>query len=146
MKRKELLQKKNELEAFIRRFKSMMENYAEHMPELAESEKYLQQLLQAVTEIEKDISKTPTGHRYSGPCYIRKPYTIPSEPIKLDNPVFMREDLVSWRGEDDSKPLWENPYYRYVYKDPEMRTILRREDGQPVFEKFNPSTDNRAPS
>ena len=143
MKRKELLQKKNELESFIRKFRFAMKDLAEYMPEKAASEEYLQQLLKTVTKIEKDISETPTGHRYSGACYIRKPYTIPSQPIKLDFPVFMREDLVSWRREDDSKPLWENPYYRYVYKDPEMRTILRREDGQPVFEKFNSSPEER---
>jgi hypothetical protein len=46
-----------------------------------------------VAKLEDRTDKLPIGHRYTGTFYVRKPYKIPDEAIKIKGSVFMREDL-----------------------------------------------------
>jgi hypothetical protein len=86
-----------------------------------------------VAKLEDRKDKLPIGHRYTGTFYVRKPYTIPYEAIKIKGSVFMREDLVSWAIESDDECAKDLGCFRSVYKEKKMRTTLVREDGEVVF-------------
>ena len=86
------------------------------------------------TKIEKKRKNLPIGHRFSGTFYLKKPYTMPCEAVKIKGSAFMPEHLVSWKIESKdeyAKNLW---YVRDVFKDKGMKERVRREDGVEVFE------------
>ena len=87
-----------------------------------------------LTKLEDKRQKLPIGHRYTGTFYLKKPYTMPSEAVKIKGSAFMPEHLVSWKIESKdeyAKNLW---YVRDVYKDETMKERVKREDGVEVFE------------
>lgn len=88
-------------------------------------------------KLEAEHKKLPKGHRFTGTFYLKKPYTIPAESVKIKGSAFMREDLVSWWIHSDNeytKNMW---YVRSVYKDKNMTKELKREDGEPVFDEVS---------
>jgi hypothetical protein len=102
------------------------------------SESELKKLVDYVNKtkanIEKKRQSLPIGHRFTGTFYLKKPYTVPSEAVKIKGSAFMPEHLVSWKIESDdeyAKNLW---YVRDVYKDKDLKERVKREDGEAVFE------------
>ena len=102
------------------------------------SENELEKLVDYVNKIKVKIKKKrqslPIGHRFTGTFYLKKPYTVPSEAVKIEGSAFMPEHLVSWKIEsrdEYAKNLW---YMRDVYKDKGMKERVKREDGVEVFE------------
>ncbi len=47
-----------------------------------------------MTKLEDKSQKMPIGYRYTGTFYLKKPYTLPSESVKIKGSAFVREDLV----------------------------------------------------
>ena len=141
MKRKQLQNKKYQLENFISSFEFLNNSLEGYMPE--GTEEYFQNLKSCLNKLDEDLRKLPVGHRYSGTFYVRKPYTIPIESEKIEGSAFMREDLVTWKPEEEGKQFWELSYKKDIFRDPEMSVPIKREDGQPVFEKFNSSREER---
>ena len=86
-----------------------------------------------VTKLEVERDKLPIGHRFSGTFYLKKPYTVPSESVKIKGAAFMREDLVMWVIESDDEYTKNLYYVRDVYRDKKMTVKLSREDGVGVF-------------
>ena len=85
-------------------------------------------------KIEKKRQSLPIGHRFNGTFYLKKPYTVPSESVKIKGSAFMPEHLVSWKIESDdeyARNLW---YVRDIFKDKGMKERVKREDGKSVFE------------
>jgi len=85
-------------------------------------------------KIEKKRQSLPIGHRLSSTFYLKKPYTMPSESVKIKGSAFMPEHLVSWKIESDdeyAKNIW---YVRDVFKDKAMKERVKREGGVEVFE------------
>lgn len=103
------------------------------MPE--QTEAYYQSLKVCLERIDEDIKKLPVGHRYTGTYYVRKPHTIPVEAGKYEGSAFMREDLVTWKHEEEGKQFWELSYKKDIFRDPELRIPIEREEGQPVFDE-----------
>ena len=87
-----------------------------------------------VSKLESKKEKLPIGHRYTGTFYLKKPYTLPSESVKIKGSAFMREDLVSWTIESDNEYAKNVYYVRDIFKEKAMKTTLKREDGEAVFE------------
>ncbi|WP_192485155.1 MULTISPECIES: hypothetical protein [Cysteiniphilum] len=87
-----------------------------------------------IAKLEDKRQKLPIGHRYTGVFYLKKPYTIPSEAVKIKGSAFMREDLVSWTIESDDEYAKSVYYMRDVYLNMEMTVKLTREDCGEVFE------------
>lgn len=85
-----------------------------------------------ITTADAKMAKLPTGHRYTGVFYIRKPYSTPLETIKVDGSAFMREDINSWT-------LDKNPegcdicYVRDIFKDKKCRQPIARTEAEPIF-------------
>ncbi|WP_192485247.1 MULTISPECIES: hypothetical protein [Cysteiniphilum] len=88
-----------------------------------------------IAKLENKRQKLPIGHRYTGVFYLKKPYTVPSEAVKIKGSAFMREDLVSWTIESDDEYVNNVYYVREVYLDKEMTKALKREDCKAVFEE-----------
>ena len=86
-----------------------------------------------VTKLEDKRQKLPIGHRYTGTLYLKKPYTVPSESVRIKGAAFMREDLVMWTIESDDEYAQNLYYVRDVYRDKKMMVKLSREDGEAVF-------------
>jgi hypothetical protein len=65
------------------------------------SENELKKLVDYVNKtkakIENKRQSLPIGHRFSGTFYLKKPYTVPSEAVKIKGSAFMPEHLVSWK-------------------------------------------------
>ena len=93
-----------------------------------------------MSKLEDKCDKLPIGHRYTGTFYLKKPYTIPYEAIKIKGAAFLREDLVSWTIESDNEYAKNLGCFRSVYKDKKMTTTLQREDGEVVFAVKKQST------
>ena len=70
---------------------------------------------------------------YTGTFYVKKPYSIPSESVKLKGSAFMSEDLVSWIIDSEDEYAKNLYYVRSIFKDKKMKTTLQREDGEEVF-------------
>ena len=87
-----------------------------------------------ISKLENKCDKLPIGHRYTGTFYLKKPYTIPYEAIKIKGAAFLREDLVSWTIESNDEYAKNLGCFRSVYKDKKMNTTLQRDDGVAVFE------------
>jgi hypothetical protein len=88
-----------------------------------------------IAVIEDKRQKLPIGHRYTGVFYLKKPYTITSEAVKIKGSAFMREDLVSWTIESDDEYVKNIYYVREVYLDKEMTKALKREDCKAVLDQ-----------
>ncbi|WP_151193795.1 hypothetical protein [Cysteiniphilum sp. JM-1] len=86
-----------------------------------------------IAKIEDKRQKLPIRHRYTGVFYLKKPYTIPSESVKIKGSAFVREDLVMWTIESDDEYVKNVYYVREVYLDKEMTVKLTREDRVEVF-------------
>ena len=86
-----------------------------------------------VTKLEVERDKLPIGHRYTGTFYLKKPYTVPSESVKIKGAAFMREDLVMWTIESDDEYTKDLYYVRDVYRDKKMSVRLTRDDCGEVF-------------
>ena len=87
-----------------------------------------------IAKLEDKRQKLPIGHRYTGVFYLKKPYTIPSEAVKIKGSAFVREDLVMWTIESDDEYAESVYYVREVYLSKEMTVKLTREDCGAVFE------------
>ena len=109
------------------------EAFVEYSSE-SELKKLIDYVNKTKAKIENKRQSLPIGHRFSGTFYLKKPYTVPSEAVKIKGSAFMPEHLVSWRIESDdeyAKNLW---YVRDVFKDKAMKERVKREDGEPLFE------------
>ncbi|WP_192485186.1 MULTISPECIES: hypothetical protein [Cysteiniphilum] len=87
-----------------------------------------------IAKLQDKRQKLPIGHRYTGVFYLKKPYAVPSEAMKIKGSAFMREDLVSWTIESDDEYAKSLYYVREVYLNKEMTVRLMREDCEAVFE------------
>ncbi|WP_151194487.1 hypothetical protein [Cysteiniphilum sp. JM-1] len=87
-----------------------------------------------IAKLEDKRQKLPIGHRYTGVFHLKKPYTIPSESVKIKGSAFMREDLVSWTIESDDEYAKNVYYVRDVYLNKKMTVKLTREDCGEVFD------------
>ena len=87
-----------------------------------------------MSKLEDKCDKLPIGHRYTGTFYLKKPYSIPYESVKIKGSAFWREDLVMVTIESDNEYAKNVYYVRDVYKEKKMKTTLKREDGEAVFE------------
>ena len=85
-------------------------------------------------KLEDKRQKLPIGHRYTGVFYLKKPYTIPSEAVKIKGSAFMREDLVMWTIDSEDEYAKSVYYVREVYLNKEMTVRLTREDCGEVFD------------
>ena len=88
-----------------------------------------------IAKLENKRQKLPIEHRYTGVFYLKKPYTIPSEAVKIKGSAFVREDLVMWTIESDDEYAKSVYYVREVYLDKEMTVRLTREDCKAVFDQ-----------
>ena len=98
-------------------------------------EKVIDYVNKTKAKIEKKRQSLPIGHRFSGTFYLKKPYTVPSEAVKIKGSAFMPEHLVSWKIESDDEyanNLW---YVREIFKDKDMKERVKRDDGLAVFEE-----------
>lgn len=88
----------------------------------------------AIEKLTAEKLSMPTGHRYTGTFYVRKPCTSPIEFNKIQGSLFMREDLSSWKIENNEDYRWS--YYREAYRKPKLQEayLIKRTDGEPVFE------------
>jgi len=86
-----------------------------------------------MTKLKERVAELPIGHRYTGTFYVKKPYTLPSESVKLKGSAFMQEDLVSWTIQSEDEYAKNLYYVRSIFKDKGMKTLLKREDGEAVF-------------
>ena len=87
-----------------------------------------------IAKLEDKRQKLPIAHRYTGVFYLKKPYTIPSEAVKIKGSAFVREDLVMWTVDSEDEYVKNVYYVREVYLNKEMTVRLRREDCEEVFE------------
>lgn len=85
--------------------------------------------------LEKEIHSLPIGYEYTGSFYIKKPYIVPAEVIKVEGTAFMREDLVSWTIKSDDPQIEEFSYFRNIYKDERCQNRVERDDAKPVLKK-----------
>jgi len=99
-----------------------------------EYEKAIGYVKSIMSKLEDKCDKMPIGHRYTGTFYLKKPYSIPYESVKIKGSAFMREDLVMWTIESDNEYAKNVYYVRDVYKEKKMKTTFKREDGEEVFD------------
>ena len=99
-----------------------------------EYEKAIGYVKSIMSKLEDKCDKMPIGHRYTGTFYLKKPYSIPYESVKIKGSAFMREDLVMWTIESDNEYAKNVYYVRDVYKEKKMKTTFKREDCEEVFE------------
>ena len=99
-----------------------------------EYEKAIGYVKSIMSKLEDKCDKLPIGHRYTGTFYLKKPYSIPYESVKIKGSAFMREDLVMWTIESDNEYAKNVYYVRDVYKEKKMKTTFKREDCEEVFE------------
>ncbi len=89
----------------------------------------------AISKLTEEINALPVGYRCEGTFYIRKPYSMPVEFMKVEGAIFMREDLVKWKVENDDENFAYS-YYDKVYKEPCLDAdIFTRADAHPVFKE-----------
>ena len=76
----------------------------------------------------------PIGVRYTGTFYIKKPYSVPTEYVKIEGSAFLREDLVRWVIEGVEQ--YKGSYFRAIYQHPHDKpgSEIAREDGKLVYE------------
>ena len=132
-KRKNIKASIDVLHRIISNFEYIKDSLIEYSTD-KEYNKALDYVNKMLTKLEDKRQKLPIGHRYTGTFYLKKPYTMPSEAVKIKGSAFMPEHLVSWKIESKdeyAKNLW---YVRDVYKDETMKERVKREDGVEVFE------------
>ena len=132
-KRKELHKDKDNLHNILRILGWRKDNIIESssQKEFDECVKYINK---TIGNIDKKIAKSPIGRRYSGTFYVKKPYAIPYETIKINGSAFMREDLVSWSIESDQDEAKHLSYLKVIYKDKNMRDKIDVSEAVDVFE------------
>lgn len=88
----------------------------------------------ALDKLSQELYSLPIGNRYTGIFYIKKPYTVPTEYIKIEGSAFLREDLVRWQIENLEK--YRGSYFRAIYKNPndKKESEITREDGGLVYD------------
>jgi hypothetical protein len=86
-----------------------------------------------IAKLEDKRKNLPIGHKYTGVFYLKKPYTVPSEAVKIKGSAFVREDLVMWTIDSEDEYVKNVYYVREVYLDKEMTVKLTREDCGEVF-------------
>lgn len=92
------------------------------------------QLDDALKNLRERILHLPIAHRYEGEFYIKKPGTnFGPDFEKVAGTILMKENQSTW-GPDESIPNQKLGYSRNFYKEPAMDTLLKRDDGIPVFE------------
>ncbi|MCP4278793.1 MAG: hypothetical protein GY776_02160 [Alteromonas sp.] len=92
---------------------------------------YLQTVIATLTK--KKLS-LPIGYRFTGTFYVRQAYSVPISTRKVEGSAFMREDLVSWIIEEDAE-ITNQYYFREIYRDKHMETVIPHEEAQPVYAK-----------
>ena len=86
------------------------------------------------SKLKKEILAMPTGVRYTGTFYLRVPYSEPPKYDKMEgSSLFMKEDVSSWRVENDEERRYS--YYRDVLKSVDPRVELTKDDSVLVYEK-----------
>ena len=85
-------------------------------------------------KLTNEMHALPIGVRYTGTFYIKKPYSVPTEYVKIEGSAFLREDLVKWQIEDVEE--YRYSYFVAVYKQPNdsERSILKKEEAEAVYE------------
>lgn len=87
-----------------------------------------------LAKLKQELYTIPTGRRYSGTFYIRKPYSIPVEFEKIIGSAFIREDLVSWKIEPKDKTKANSyNYQKIIYKKPDLNTVIKKEEAKLVY-------------
>ncbi len=69
---------------------------------------------QLILALTKELHALPIGYRYTGPYYLKKPYTMPPEFEEGSGSLYMKENLVSWQTET-GPGVYDSPYYRAVF-------------------------------
>ena len=77
----------------------------------------------------------PIGHRYTGTFYLKQAYSVPAQSVKITGSAYMKEDLVSWSLDADDPKMNDYSYHREIFKDKNLKTLIKRDDADPVFEK-----------
>ena len=132
-KRKNIKANIDVLHRIISNFEYIKDSLIEYSTD-KEYNKVLDYVNKMVTKLEVERDKLPIGHRFTGTFYLKKPYTVPSESVKIKGAAFIREDLVMWTIESDDEYTKNLYYVRDVYRDKKMTVKLKREDGVEVFD------------
>ncbi len=69
-----------------------------------------------IAKLEDKRQKLPIGHRYTGVFYLKKPYTVPSEAVKIKGSAFVRKDLVMWTIESEDEYEYEKSLLSVIIK------------------------------
>ena len=79
------------------------------------------------------MHKIPIGYRYTGIFYIKKAYTFPPAYEEINGSAFMREDLSSWKIENEER--FKFSHHRAIFREADDTIPIKREDAKPVFQK-----------
>lgn len=92
---------------------------------------------EAIDRLTQEKKSIPMGYRYTGEFYIKKPYTMPIQYEKINGSAFMREDLVSWCIEEESR--YKYSYFRAIYRDTKGQegSEIKREEATPFYETMD---------
>ena len=131
-KRKNIKSNIDVLHRIMSNFEYIKDSLAEYSSD-KDYNKAVEYVNKMVDKLEVERDKLPIGHRFTGTFYLKKPYTVPSESVKIKGAAFMREDLVMWTIESDDEYAKNLYYVRDVYRDKKMSVKLKREDGEAVF-------------
>ena len=52
----------------------------------------------------------------------------------MEDSAFMRKDIISWKINSDHEHAKNIYYIREIFKDPNCKELITREDGNPIFE------------
>lgn len=129
--RKQLETKRDNVKRVLGHYEYIKPTIVETLGE-EKAEETIQSLNDSINDLENKMHALPIHHEYNGTMYLRRPYSNPVEVIEIKGgKAIMREELITWQVYNPN-----GDYYglsRWVYKDPELKTLLKREDGQPVF-------------
>ena len=132
-KRKELHKDKDNLHNILRILGWRKDNIIESSSQ-KEFDECVNYIKKTIRNIDKKIAKSPIGRRYNGTFYVKKPYAIPHESVKLKGSAFMREDLISWKVESEDDYAKHMGMVRMIYKDKNMRNKIDVSEAVDVFE------------
>jgi hypothetical protein len=128
---KELKLKINTIDKLFSDLKRLKNDIYEHLGEDAFSN-ITQQFEKLNKELKSVKERTPIGHLYDGVYYLKQSeFNIKNTGeafLKKEGRAFMREDLDSWRIEN------QYGYFRQLYKTPNITQPIKREDGAVVFD------------
>ena len=98
--------------------------------EYARSAAYLQRAQAVLTE---RIKALPVGVRYSGVFFIRRPFSSPSEIVRIEGSAFMAEDLNT--SVIENHPCSPKDYHHgQIFKDPALRIPIGRGEATLVYD------------